>query len=745
MSSALARSPVRPARRRAAGARSLPGASPAPRALFLLSFAIAATLAELRFASLLSNPSFPRGAGIVGLSAALGALLMAIGRREPPRILACTASLAATALALLAALCCAGIAARELAPWHWGLLAQHFDRGIEALDGLWPYAGRSPQAREAIMACIAAGLVPAAALAFWPARGGGARGRLGALSLLAVLYVTGDLNGPRAGWKVQGLGLLLALGLWGWASRSRRAEDGRAAAWLLAGAVVSVLAAGALAGGPVIDVASWGFLGEPGADTAFNWDQTYRPLPWSTSPAEMAEVSSRGPHLWRATELDRFDGTGFIASGNPPAEPRRLAAGPQSDRWITRTSVVVRRLDSSLLLSPGEILSVTAAGAELPRLQAPAADGTQAFAEAPAARTGYSTAAYAPRPSVSEMRAAPVAVPPAFRPYVEFLVPGPGGEVRVISGSSPLEAEALAGSPYAAVYGLARRLAAGAPDGYEVAARTEAFLRRNYIYSLSPPASRYPIVTFLLKDRTGYCQQFSAAMALMLRMDGIPARIGAGFTAGTRNPSTGRFDVTGLDAHAWVEVFYEGIGWVPWDPTPEGRRVASEGSFGGAPNLAAAVATKGHRGTAKARPVVNRAAARSAPVHQGGAISWTIPLAITLAVLALGAGLARGRSRRRRRAPVAGSELDELTRALRLLGLEPVTGMTLAELEQRLARSHGEEVGGYLRALREVRYAPGGGRLPTARQRRLLRRALSTGRGPVARLLGLVALPPGGG
>ncbi len=71
--------------------------------------------------------------------------------------------------------------------------------------------------------------------------------------------------------------------------------------------------------------------------------------------------------------------------------------------------------------------------------------------------------------------------------------------------------------------------------------------------------------------------------------------------------------------------------------------------------------------------------------------------------------------------------------------------MTLAQLERRLARSYGEEVGGYLRALRGLRYSPGGAGGPTARQRRLLRRALSTGRGPLARLRGFAAFPPGGG
>ncbi len=667
MSAAVANARARPAVRRPAGASRLPATSTARGRLYILSFAVAGMLAALRFASLLENPSFLRSAGIVGLSSGLGALLMALGRHEPARLLAKALSLLATVLALLVGLWCAGIAARELAPWHWGLLARQTGRGIEALDGLWPYRGHLPQAREAVMSCIAAGLVPAAALAFWPARRGASTRRLGALSLLVALYVTGAVNGPQAAWKVQGLAALLALGLWGWASRSRRAEDGRAAAWLLVGALVSLLAAGALAGGPVINVASWTVLGEPGADTAFSWNQTYRPLPWSNSTAVMAEISSAAPHLWRATELDVFDGTGFLASGDPPAEPPAPAGGLENHRWITRTSVLVRGLDSTLLLSPGEILSTTAAGPELARLQAPAPDGTQAFSEPPAARTRYTTLAYVPRPTVTEMREAPVTVPSSFKEYVRFVVPGAGATVRVISGSEPDEAEELAGSPYAGVYQLARSLAAGAHDGYDVAARIEAFLQRNYIYNLDPPVSRYPIVSFLLVNRTGYCQQFSAAMALMLRMDGIPTRVASGFSAGTRNPKTGRFAVTGLDAHAWVEVFYQGIGWVAWDPTPEGHSITSEGAFGGAQRSASSVAAEGREGARKhgatGAPVT---AKRGAARHTGGT-SWPLPVAIALAVLALAAALARGRLGRRRRTSRGAGELDELTRALRLL------------------------------------------------------------------------------
>src|SRR5258708_35547969 len=57
-------------------------------------------------------------------------------------------------------------------------------------------------------------------------------------------------------------------------------------------------------------------------------------------------------------------------------------------------------------------------------------------------------------------------------------------------------------------------------------------------------------------------------MAMLLRMDGVPARVAAGFLPGTLDHATGLYRVSASDAHAWVEVYFAGIGWVPFDPTP---------------------------------------------------------------------------------------------------------------------------------------------------------------------------------
>ena len=126
---------------------------------------------------------------------------------------------------------------------------------------------------------------------------------------------------------------------------------------------------------------------------------------------------------------------------------------------------------------------------------------------------------------------------------------------------------AVEGTPYERVLSLTRRIIAGARTDYAAITRIQAFLVANYAYDQDVPLSEDPIPAFLFEDRAGYCQQFSGAMALMLRMSGIPARVVSGFAPGVPQAG-GSYSVSDTDAHSWVEVLYPGIGWVTVDPTP---------------------------------------------------------------------------------------------------------------------------------------------------------------------------------
>jgi transglutaminase-like putative cysteine protease len=89
-----------------------------------------------------------------------------------------------------------------------------------------------------------------------------------------------------------------------------------------------------------------------------------------------------------------------------------------------------------------------------------------------------------------------------------------------------------------------------------------------FTYSLdAPKGDSGDALTDFLKSRVGYCQQYAASMAVMLRLAHVPARVVLGYAHDVPDPS-GSFTVTNLDAHAWVEAYFDGIGWVPFDPTP---------------------------------------------------------------------------------------------------------------------------------------------------------------------------------
>jgi hypothetical protein len=70
-----------------------------------------------------------------------------------------------------------------------------------------------------------------------------------------------------------------------------------------------------------------------------------------------------------------------------------------------------------------------------------------------------------------------------------------------------------------------------------------------------------------LNSQTGFCQQYAGAMAIMLRMADVPSRVVVGYTHPVPDKE-GKFKVTTNDAHAWVEAYFAGAGWLPFDPTP---------------------------------------------------------------------------------------------------------------------------------------------------------------------------------
>ncbi len=96
----------------------------------------------------------------------------------------------------------------------------------------------------------------------------------------------------------------------------------------------------------------------------------------------------------------------------------------------------------------------------------------------------------------------------------------------------------------------------------------DKFNREEYFYTLQPPAlGRNPVDRFLFDTRQGFCEHYASAFTFMMRSAGIPARIVLGYHGGEVNPMGGHLIVRQSDAHAWSEVWLEGIGWRRVDPT----------------------------------------------------------------------------------------------------------------------------------------------------------------------------------
>ena len=111
------------------------------------------------------------------------------------------------------------------------------------------------------------------------------------------------------------------------------------------------------------------------------------------------------------------------------------------------------------------------------------------------------------------------------------------------------------------------------------ASRIQERLHREFVYSLDAGnlAVRDPLANFLFVTKRGYCEYFASAMAVMLRTQGIPSRVVTGFQSGYFNDVSGSWVMRASDAHAWVEAWIEGRGWVTFDPTPPGVAHADGG------------------------------------------------------------------------------------------------------------------------------------------------------------------------
>jgi transglutaminase-like putative cysteine protease len=675
-------------------------------------------------------------------------------------------------VAALAGIAIAGLPVRLLLPSGWGELVSTVERGFAAIgEGVsYPYEGPSADSRLLMLVGAPLLLGISALLTFLPPRRESAEPRLGGLAVLLGGYLMAvTMYGPGEP-VLRGVVLLAGVVAWIWLPVLRRRALLGAAALLALALGAAVPATAQLSDGEeLIDYREWSWSVKPIG--SFNWEHTYGPIDWERSDETVFLVESEEPNYWKASVLDRFDGTRWVNSGiireplEVPTTVEGFAAGPLERDWITAASVSVDRLTSGVIVGPGTDRRVLA-GVDA----TPSADRSVLRAGAPLERgDAYEVRGYTPDPTVDEMRAAGWEVPAALDSQVEVMLPrrasGPTEPVLALREDPVLAARAgrqIGRSAYARIAGLADRLTEDAPTAYDAVKAVETHLLDNYVYSETPPERPLPLDSFLFEDRVGYCQHFSGAMALMLRMEGIPARVAAGFSPGVFEGGD-RYRVRALDAHTWVEVYFAGIGWVPFDPTPSAS--PAELRTGGA-SAASSAATSLLALLGGAEPFGTGGPDRATDVEGGapdrlagdsGSLAEersfpTRPMLALLAIAALVAAVIGGpalwrRLRERRLTPEAAVEvrIAELRAALERLPLGAGESATLLELEGAL-RSRSEPLAGrYVGHLRRLRYGrprPAAGVTPTGQERRALRRRLGERGGLAARIAAWRAIPP---
>lgn len=201
-----------------------------------------------------------------------------------------------------------------------------------------------------------------------------------------------------------------------------------------------------------------------------------------------------------------------------------------------------------------------------------------------------------------------------------------------------------------AIVDVAASIGAGAGTAYDRAVAIQDFLRGpEFAYSTEAPVDAgydgggLDVIAEFLERREGYCVHFASTMAVLARELGIPARIAVGYTSGS--PTSERIEnlsvveVDSHDLHAWPELYFEGVGWVPFEPTP-GRGTVPDYSRPGAddssvvPDRAPATAPPNASGRPDLDPERDLAGGGDA-ARQAAGERWLQGIGIALVIAAL--------------------------------------------------------------------------------------------------------------
>jgi transglutaminase-like putative cysteine protease len=594
---------------------------------------------------------------------------------------------------------------------------------------------------------------------------------------LAVLAVVAGAGWPAtlvAGGQEIALGVgILAAALWILAALRAQAPRTALPALVAGAAVVAVAAAAAstdaVAKNALLGWEQWDLYDAPArpVGVAYVWDASYDGIDFPDKKTVVLRIRApRRALYWRATTLDAFDGDrwfenlyavqGRFGGGELPSDP--LVPRRPRKEWVRQQVQVVGLRDDHLVgaASPVQLRADEVGSVFLLSGGVFRADSSLRTGES------YTVWSAVADPQPRQLAAAAALYPAAVQTDLDV-----EPRLRMLPWGDPLQDQQLQQLftdtdtqqvwAYRDFVAAAQRVTRGARSPYAAVVALENWFRRagGFRYEEQPdrPAAGVPpLVDFVTRTKAGYCQHYAGAMALMLRYLGIPARVAVGFTSGRFDE--GVWTVTDHDAHAWVEAWFRGYGWVSFDPTP-GRGTLSAtytlASDSAEAFRAIGAATRGVGGgldPTAGGPQFGQGGGGASDEGRGG---WAFVrlLVATLGLAALAVGVLKIGVRRlryltsdpRRRAAAAHRELADF---LRDQGLDVPASATFDDLRRVLADELGVNARPFAAAAGAARYGPPDGAEVASRMaRRELRsllRAVRSGLSTRERARGWVAI-----
>ncbi|HJW75654.1 MAG TPA: transglutaminase-like domain-containing protein [Thermoleophilia bacterium] len=534
-------------------------------------------------------------------------------------------------------------------------------------------------------------------------------------------------------------------------------------------------ATSAAASQPWQDWRTWGgpISTHVSTNAAFNWLEDYPSLLDPENDVKVMRVRSPIASYWRANALDYFTGTNWFGDGSS-----RIGLTAQLDSGFFRYSIpdvspappgrlVTQEFEIRSLFTDyffaGGVARTLIVGRDLPvTINNAQGLGVEGFM---GPKLDYVVTAVVPQVKPAGLVGRGRDYPGDVLPDIALPFPTLPEAGAGATGDEAKWRDAMSqrrGDPaWLGLYRLNGAIVGQASDPYEVALRVEKYLRQHYTYSLDTKSTPLvsPYAEFLFKTRVGFCQHFAGAMAALMRFNGVPARVALGFATGDRDRD-GRFVVSRTDAHAWVEVYFPQVGWVPFDPTP-GRSIPGLGPSSTSAGFLSPFAgdSADGDGGSSAAPARNARALRD-PGSPGGAGSNGVSAGPSVARVVLRWGIVllavllawpAGRALWRRRAVSRGGPDGRLRVSLRLLyadlrdyGVVVPRSQTLEETSRFLHGDLGLDAAALAGRVQAVLF---GGRRATradvaevAELRRDMQRTLRTRQGLMRRLLALYGL-----